>query len=1203
VLGVAVMVLFAGAGSSATSLGPRLSQNSTKLLPFAMTGTENFGAPIAVSADGSAVLVGGLGDVPYGAAWVFSRSGGSWTEQAKLLPTGLVPPTASYDRASFGAAVALSADGDTAFVSAPGDSTGGVEDNGAVWVFVRSGTTWTQQGPKLVPNNVSGSHFGTALAVSGDGNTLVATGNRYTSGAAWVFTRSGDVWNQQAQLTVSDDNGTGFGDSAAISRDGSLAAVGDPYDSSNEGAVWTFAPSGGVWTQLGPKLAGTAGDEEFGKSIALSGDGMTALIGTPGVSPAGGAFAFTRSGSVWTQQGAKLAPVGAAYPGEAGDRVALAADGNTAIFGAPYDNRGPGAAWIYARNGNGVWSMQGPKKVAADEIGTYGHFGADVALTADGNTAFVGGPYDDASQGAIWVLARTGTSWTFQGPKFAPSDPSAQEQFGYSVSLSADGATALVGGWHDNGNTGAAWVYVRSGGSWLAQAKLVPSDASRGSEVGSSVSLSADGETALIGGPTDSSSVGSAWVFRRSGGTWAQQGPKLTASDETGRAAFGASVSLSGDGSTAVIGGPGDNANHGAAWLFASSGGSWAQQGPKLLPSDAGGQSSFGASVAIASDAATLLVGGPNYRGAWVFAHSGGTWAQQGPRLGPPSGAESFGSAVALSADGNTALITGGGAWIYTRSSGVWSQGPTLTRNDGQGGLTGSSAALSGDGQSALVGSASTFGAAVLFRRSGSTWSQQGPALSASDPLGSPDYGRSVALSSDGTTAFVGGDGDNSQVGAAWAVTFTDSTLQLWGTRYTSSGDDTPAGEVFSLDGSTLFVTGSSGTSMVTIAYNASSGAVRWARSFGSAASEAIALSPDGSTIYVTAETAGIGGHLDYLTIAYDTVSGNQLWSKTYDSAMHLEDVPVALAVSRDGSKVFVTGTSDGGARGKDYATIAYDASTGAQLWAARFNSTFSLDDTAAAIGVSPDGSRVFVTGSSTSAGQARDYATLSYSTTNGAQQWVARFSSRMARNDDPTGLAVSPDGTKVFVTGESPGMSTATPFRATTFALATTNGKQLWEAEDFPEPTGNYRPVLALSPDGSTVFVADTVPRGSSLDFGTAAYATSTGNRRWTTSFNGPDGLDDSPTAIAVSPDGSRLYVTGSTGSPSNGKDFLTVAYSATSSFHFFWSRRNNGAGNGDDIPKAVAVTPDSSKLAVTGSSVGTSSGNDWSILAYRAG
>jgi hypothetical protein len=138
------------------------------------------------------------------------------------------------------------------------------------------------------------------------------------------------------------------------------------------------------------------------------------------------------------------------------------------------------------------------------------------------------------------------------------------------------------------GVTGAAWVYTRSGGVWTQQGnKLVGTDAAGGAEQGYSVTLSADGNTALVGGPHDNGEAGAAWVFTRSGGVWAQQGTKLVANDAVGSANQGSSVALSSDGDTAIVGGPGDNSDNGlglgAVWNYARSNGAWTQQGSKLV--------------------------------------------------------------------------------------------------------------------------------------------------------------------------------------------------------------------------------------------------------------------------------------------------------------------------------------------------------------------------------------------------------------------------------------------------------------------------------------------------------------------------------------------------------------------------------------------------------------------------------------------
>jgi hypothetical protein len=193
-----------------------------------------------------------------------------------------------------------------------------------------------------------------------------------------------------------------------------------------------------------------------------------------------------------------------------------------------------------------------------------------VALSSDGNTALIGGPFDNQGAGAAWVFTRSGSTWTQQGSKLTASDETGEAEFGYSGAVSSDGNTALIGGPDDNGDAGAAWVFTRSGSTWTQQgSKLTPSDETGSGGFGSGVAVSSDGSTALIGGPSDNGNVGAAWMFARLDGAWSQLTPKFTPSDETGSGDFGSTVALPSDGSAPLIGGPGDNSGTGAAWAFA----------------------------------------------------------------------------------------------------------------------------------------------------------------------------------------------------------------------------------------------------------------------------------------------------------------------------------------------------------------------------------------------------------------------------------------------------------------------------------------------------------------------------------------------------------------------------------------------------------------------------------------------------------
>ncbi len=191
--------------------------------------------------------------------------------------------------------------------------------------------------------------------------------------------------------------------------------------------------------------------------------------------------------------------------------MALSSDGNTALIGGSHDNARLGAAWVFTRSGS-IWTQQGEKLVPTGEIGE-GFFGASVALSSDGNTALIGGPEDHLGKGAAWIFTRTGESWSQPGEKLTGSGAVGEANFGSGVALSANGQIALVGGFHGD-KVGAAWVFTGSGATWTQQGERFGGGEEVGhGEFGFGVALSSDGETALIGGPSDNSETGAAWAF------------------------------------------------------------------------------------------------------------------------------------------------------------------------------------------------------------------------------------------------------------------------------------------------------------------------------------------------------------------------------------------------------------------------------------------------------------------------------------------------------------------------------------------------------------------------------------------------------------------------------------------------------------------------------------------------------------------
>jgi IPT/TIG domain/FG-GAP repeat len=386
-----------------------------------------------------------------------------------------------------------------------------------------------QQGSKLSAG--SEGLFGTSVVLSADGNTALIGAPRANGfgGVAWVFTRSGSTWSEQGPpLTGSEQSGTeggacgeesgeeegecGFGSSVALSADGNTALIGGPRDNAYIGGAWVFTREGSTWSQQGAKLTAGGTKGHFGRSVALSGDGKTALIGAPTVIPHGAAWVFTREGSTWSQQGEELKGGEPEAVGNFGRSVALSSDGNSALIGSPGDNHYVGAAWTFTRSSS-TWTQLGAKLTGGGEQDN-GHFGFSVALSGDASTALIGGLDDNEGAGAAWAFTRSPSGFTEPGSKLTGGEESGDGKFGDSVALSSPGDTALIGGRGDSSHRGGAWLFTRSGTAWNQQdAKLTGGGEVGAANFGASAALSADGETALIGGPDDNGKIGAAWAF------------------------------------------------------------------------------------------------------------------------------------------------------------------------------------------------------------------------------------------------------------------------------------------------------------------------------------------------------------------------------------------------------------------------------------------------------------------------------------------------------------------------------------------------------------------------------------------------------------------------------------------------------------------------------------------------------------------
>jgi outer membrane protein assembly factor BamB len=241
--------------------------------------------------------------------------------------------------------------------------------------------------------------------------------------------------------------------------------------------------------------------------------------------------------------------------------------------------------------------------------------------------------------------------------------------------------------------------------------------------------------------------------------------------------------------------------------------------------------------------------------------------------------------------------------------------------------------------------------------------------------------------------------------------------------------------------------------------------------------------------VYVTGVEDQYTSAADYFTAAYDGVTGDPVWASRYDGPAHQEDEGRILTVSADGSRVFVTGESMNADLDWDYATVAYDATTGTRLWASRYDGPAHSTDFPHAIQVSPRGDAVFVTGESEKTLYAPDYTTVAYDAATGGRRWLRRYDGPGKVEDRAYGLVVAADGTKVYVTGESWGTDTSSDYATICYDAGT--GSPLWRVRyDGPLHRGDTSIAIAVIPDGQLVFITGhSAGINTGFDYATIGY------------------------------------------------------------------------------------------------------------------
>ncbi len=645
-----------------------------------------FGISVALSQDGRTAIVGAFNDdvgtsTNQGSAVVFALSGSFWGQQAIL--------TASDGAAEdwFGRSVSLSADGTTAIVGADLDDIGANTNQGSATVFTRAGSAWTQQQKLVARDGSTGSGLGWSSVLSTDGNTAILSApgdtvaGNFKQGSASAFVRSGSTWVEQQQLKNVDGMPLDeMGWSATLSADGNTAlvgATGDDVDGLRSGSATVFVRSAGVWTTLQKLTAfDGAANDLLGSSVSLSSDGKIAIVGAPGDTVSGNqsqgsATVYVRSGAVWSQA-AQIRASSGRTSDRFGLSTALSANG-TSAFIATQDNS-PSTGWVRAFSiassiiGGSIKAGLGSITISASDADLQGTIAAKsvsifpaqtsrpISLgrnvnnslgVTDSELDFIrspditfgtlnGGPITVSNPISINSDAKlnltTGSTTTVSGSIYVGEGGiSIQAKNGITLNaeINTTGPVTLSADADANG-TGTLTLASRVLGNYIDQTKLTDPKGFQIDQFGSDVAISADGKYAVVGATRSNNDRGAIMFFALVGNEWVEQQRVIGGS---ANASLGSVVELNADGSTAIVG-----ESNGIATVYVRTGSVWSVQ--RVFT----GLGNVYA-LALSADGSTALVGGV---GATFFVGSGSTWTQQ-KRV--TSTALNFGARVALSAD------------------------------------------------------------------------------------------------------------------------------------------------------------------------------------------------------------------------------------------------------------------------------------------------------------------------------------------------------------------------------------------------------------------------------------------------------------------------------------------------------------------------------------------------------------------------
>ena len=639
----------------------------------------------------------------------------------------------------------------------------------------------------------------TVLRISSDGSTFVLGIGSTSTPSAYVFEKINGEWVETAILSGNPTGSYIFGESVAVSGDGSVVAIGSP---TYERAVYVFERPSSGWVSTSTYSKKFTYTRAAGESVSISDNSSFLLVGYPGLSSpfadAGGAYVYEKVGTNWIQRAILSSNTGVNND-HIGESCFISGNGSTVILGGYYNDTYKGLAYIYEKPSTG-WTNTDQYAIKLTGSGSRVYFGTSCCLSYDGLTAIVGAYRQDSDQGAAHIYEKINGTWSYRakltGEYFSP-----RSRFGRSVYLTSDGTHAIVGAPEADNSTGRVYIFEKPATGWVSTSTY-KNELSNNSVIflGHDVSIAADKSKLLVGndnryGVDYFHIYENLYFIKRWEAAYRLTG-SLTDTD------LGTYVEISGDGNTCVVGYlqvlDGSSYVNGII-VYTKINGSW-DSGTTITNTD----SVFGLYCAsLSHDGNVLAVGAPTHPGgsAYIYTRSSGTW-NSGIQITPSAGGDLFGSSVSVSGDGNKIAVgstgsdsSAGRVYVFGYINSVWTEEAILTPNFSSSGSStdyafGTSVSMSYYGNILAVGAPGgpynsvNTGAAFVFEHSGTLWNS-GTEIGISGLNDGCNFGRDVCISSDGYSLIVGVPSRNTNnivlAGSAYVFKYS-LPFTSWGT-------------------------------------------------------------------------------------------------------------------------------------------------------------------------------------------------------------------------------------------------------------------------------------------------------------------------------------------------------------------------------------------------------------------------------------